>query len=84
MLNSDVEIEITPDNVTFTEKGSVVSFEQLSAGYKGVITIIADLLVRLSENQSYVENIKDFKGVVIIDEVELHLHPKWKYSFVKN
>jgi len=83
LLESDVEISIEPDKVTFTEKGSVVSFEQLSAGYKGVISIVADLLVRLSENQPYVEDIKAFKGVVVIDEVELHLHPKWKYSFVE-
>lgn len=83
LLNSDVEIDITPETVTFKEKGSVVTFEQLSAGYKGVITIITDLLVRLSENQPQVTNINEFKGIVLIDEVELHLHPKWKYNFVK-
>ena len=83
LLNSDVQIDITPETVTFKEKGSLVTFEQLSAGYKGVITIIADLLVRLSENQPQVTNISEFKGIVLIDEVELHLHPKWKYNFVK-
>ncbi|MEA1982661.1 MAG: AAA family ATPase [Campylobacterota bacterium] len=83
LLESDVEINIEPDKVTFAEKGSVVSFEQLSAGYKGVITIVADLLVRLSENQPYVKSIEEFRGIVVIDEVELHLHPKWKYSFVE-
>lgn len=83
LLNSDVEIEISPSAVTFSEKGSKVNFEQLSAGYRGVITIIADLLIRLSENQPDVKHLKEFKGIVIIDEVELHLHPKWKYSFVK-
>ncbi len=83
LLNSDVEIEITPETVTFKEKGSLVTFEQLSAGYKGVITIITDLLVRLSENQPQVTNVNEFKGIVLIDEVELHLHPKWKYNFVK-
>lgn len=83
LLNSDVEIDITPETVTFKEKGSLVTFEQLSAGYKGVITIIADLLVRLSDNQPNVSSIHEFKGIVLIDEVELHLHPKWKYSFVK-
>lgn len=83
LLNSDVEIDITPETVTFKEKGSLVNFEQLSAGYKGVITIIADLLVRLSDNQPNVSSIHEFKGIVLIDEVELHLHPKWKYSFVK-
>ena len=81
LLNSDIEIDISPDKVTFTEKGSEVSFEQLSAGYKGVITIICDMIARLSEKQQ-VEHIKEFQGVVLIDEVELHLHPKWQYSFM--
>ena len=67
--------------MTFTEKGSEVSFEQLSAGYRGVITIICDMIARLSEKQQ-VEHIKDFQGIVLIDEVELHLHPKWQYSFM--
>jgi predicted ATP-binding protein involved in virulence len=83
LLESDVQINIEPDKVTFIERGSEVNFEQLSAGYKGVITIVTDLLVRLSENQSDAESVKDFKGIVLIDEVELHLHPKWKYNFVK-
>jgi len=83
LLNKEVEIEITPDDVLFKERGSVVSFEQLSAGYKGVVTIICDLIARLYEKQPYVVDIKDFRGVVLIDEVELHLHPKWKYNFMK-
>jgi len=82
LLNKDIEINVTYRNVTFTEKGSEVSFEQLSEGYKGVITIICDLIARLSEKQQ-VEKISDFQGVVLIDEVELHLHPKWQYSFIQ-
>jgi predicted ATP-binding protein involved in virulence len=83
LLNSDIQIDIFPDKVVFTEKGSIVDFKQLSAGYKGVITILTDLLARLSENQPYVKKINDFKGIVLIDEIELHLHPKWKYDLVK-
>ncbi|MEA2099102.1 MAG: AAA family ATPase [Campylobacterota bacterium] len=83
LLNRDVEIKITATTVTFTEKDSeVLDFDRLSAGYKGVITIICDMLVRLSENQPFVTEIKDFQGVVLIDEVELHLHPKWEYNFM--
>ncbi len=81
LLNSDIEIDISPNGVTFTEKGAEVSFEQLSAGYKGVITIICDLIARLSEKQQ-VASITDFQGVVLIDEVELHLHPRWQYAFM--
>lgn len=83
ILNKDVEIEISSTEVIFKEKGSPVEFDRLSAGYKGVITILCDLLVRLAENQPYITDINDYQGVVLIDEVELHLHPKWKYNFVK-
>ena len=83
LLNSDIEIDVTPDKVAFLEKGSEVSFEQLSAGYRGVITIVCDLIARLSEKQK-VERISDFQGIVLIDEIELHLHPKWQYNFIKN
>jgi len=83
LLEKDIEIDIGTDKVSFHEKGASVEFEQLSAGYKGVITIVCDMISRLFENQPYVTNINEFKGVVIIDEVELHLHPKWKYDFMK-
>lgn len=84
LLNKEVAIEITPSKVIFTEKGAKeVEFERLSAGYKGVITIICDMLVRLSENQPHINEIQDYQGIVLIDEIELHLHPKWKYDFMK-
>jgi len=83
LLNSDIEIDISPNGVTFMEKGSKVSFDQLSAGYKGVVTIICDMIARLSEKQPYATQIQEFQGVVLIDEIELHLHPKWKYNFMQ-
>jgi len=87
LLSREIEIEIVPsmvadDGVEFREKGAPVTFDRLSAGYRSVIILICDLITRLSEKQS-VEDISQFQGVVLIDEVELHLHPKWKYNFMK-
>jgi len=81
LLNRDITIDVSYDKVIFKERGSEVSFEQLSAGYRGVITIICDMIERFSKKQD-VNDIKDFKGIVLIDEIELHLHPKWQYSFM--
>jgi len=81
LLNRDIDIDVSYNKVVFRERGSEVSFEQLSAGYRGVITIICDLIVRLSDKQE-VEKISEFKGIVLIDEIELHLHPKWQYAFM--
>lgn len=87
LLNREIEINIVPsmvadDGVEFREKDVPVTFNQLSAGYRSVIILICDLITRLSEKQS-VEDISQFQGIVLIDEVELHLHPKWKYSFMQ-
>jgi len=82
LLNENVEIKVDPKGVKFIERESEVSFEHLSAGYKGIINIITDLLARLAKSQPEIKDIKNFIGVVLIDEVELHLHPKWKYNFI--
>ena len=82
LLSSDVEIDISPDQVTFSQKGSEATFDQLSSGYQGVIIFICDLIARLAQDQPSVKSMEEFRGIVLIDEVELHLHPKWKYNFM--
>ncbi len=66
---------------------SDVDFNELSEGYKSTVIWLYDLVSRLIENQQErdeVKELKDFKGIVLIDEVDLYLHPKWKYDFVNN
>lgn len=82
LLNSDIDVSVSADGVKFFEKGFETPFEILSSGYKSVIKILVDLLYRLSQNQPYVSDIHQFCGIVLIDEVELHLHPKWEYDIV--
>ncbi len=82
LLDNNVEIFIER-NVIFKERGTEIKFEQLSEGYKNVITWVVDLLARLSENQPTIDKIQDFEGIVLVDEIGLHLHPKWEYSIIK-
>jgi predicted ATP-binding protein involved in virulence len=46
------------------------------------MTCVCDLLSRLAENQPNVTNTKDYQGVVLLDEIDLHLHPKWANTIV--
>jgi len=64
--------------------GGKVDFTELSEGYKSTIIWLYDLVSRLIKNQQKIKNLKDFKAIVLIDEVDLYLHPKWKYNFVYN
>ncbi|MCU0340590.1 MAG: AAA family ATPase [Spirosomaceae bacterium] len=59
-----------------------VTFTQLAAGYRNIIAMIGDMIYRLSTKQD-VSNLSDLEGIVIIDELELHLHPKYQKLFVQ-
>jgi len=83
ILNKDIDIKVSADSVEFIEKGSNVAFEQLSSGYRGVITIVCDIISKMYQKEPNISRVSDFGGVVLIDEVDLHLHPKWKYRFIK-
>ena len=52
--------------------------EQLSEGYKIVIAMVADLAARMAEANPKMKNPLNTNGIVLIDEVDLHLHPKWQ------
>lgn len=58
--------------------------EQLSEGYKIVIAMVADLAARMAEANPEMSNPLDAKGIVLIDEVDLHLHPKWQRTILQD
>ena len=85
ILIGDLKVEKDKDGkVSFKEDNKEINFETLSEGYKSTIIWICDLTARLIENQKEITKIADFKAIVLIDEVDLYLHPKWKYDFVHN
>ncbi|MEM8937948.1 MAG: AAA family ATPase [Bacteroidota bacterium] len=83
LLEKNVVLKIEGSEVTFTEKGTRLNFDQLSEGYKSIIIFISDLLFRLKQNQPDIKNVKDLYGIVLVDEIDLHLHPKWQRVLIK-
>jgi hypothetical protein len=75
--NNLTDIQINEGKVNFIERGSFVTINELSEGYKSVIIWGSDLLSRLVKLQPSVKDIGAFRGIVLVDEVDLHLHPKW-------
>lgn len=56
-----------------------IYFEYLSSGYKSSLALLLGLIQEIElryKNPS--KFIKDFDGVVLIDEIDLHLHPEWQ------
>jgi uncharacterized protein (TIGR02646 family) len=87
----DIQVESNlKRNVVYLEKDEEntnvparkVSFSQLAAGMRSIIGLTGDLLIRFMENQPD-RNFIDFEGIVLIDEFDNHLHPKWQRDLVK-
>lgn len=78
LLEKNVEIKVEGTGVSFIEKGTSLTFDQLSEGYKSILIFVSDLLYRLSKISTEGDTITDVKAVVLVDEIDLHLHPKWQ------
>lgn len=81
--NNLSDIQIVDGNVIFIERGTKVSINELSEGYKSVVIWVSDLLSRLSKLQLDVKTTQEFRGIVLVDEIDLHLHPKWGFSITQ-
>lgn len=83
LLEKNVKIEIAEAKVNFIEKGVELDFPQLSEGYKSILIFVSDLLYRFTQAYKNAPIDTPIKGVVMVDEIDLHLHPKWQRVVVK-
>ena len=64
--------------VWFRMSSGTVQFSQLSLGYQTVIAWMVDIAWRMLTHYPDRENPLREPAVVIVDEIDLHLHPKWQ------
>lgn len=55
--------------------GQLTPIDRLSEGYKSLFAMSVDVMRKLLETA---DNLEEARGVALIDEVETHLHPRWK------
>ncbi len=73
------EIRLQDRAVSYIEKGVQVPSSYLSAGHKSILAMIGDMLIRLFDaHPNEVTDPSELSGVVLIDELECHLHPSWQ------
>ena len=65
---------------TGKESGKVeeLALDQLSGGYRITLALAADLARRMAQGNPHLDDPLQSEAVVLIDEVELHLHPSWQ------
>jgi predicted ATP-binding protein involved in virulence len=79
-LASPDHFELTPNGIKVTGHWGTSELSELSDGYQAVINWVLDLLSWwfLRENGKSQWDLSSLRGVVLIDEIEQHLHPRWQ------
>lgn len=80
----NLRIEDRPTRFVITKDGNDINFERLSDGEKCYITLVLDIARRLSLLNDGSASILDGEQIILIDEVDLHLHPAWQLKVISN
>lgn len=76
-------IKRNPLRMQLEKEGIILSVEQLSQGERDLLALVGDLTRRIVIANPARVNPLEGDGIVLIDEIELHLHPKWQRNVVQ-
>src|SRR6185312_16700407 len=80
LLGPDDSIKRGPDRIEVILRGECpVPLRQLSDGFQSVVALAADVMKSLLER---FPTMAEADGIVLVDEIETHLHPAWKIQIV--
>jgi predicted ATP-binding protein involved in virulence len=75
-------LEFVRPSLVISKAGFELSFDQLSGGERVLVALAGDIARRLAiANPKHADPLQG-EGVVLIDEVDLHLHPEWQAKVI--
>lgn len=88
---SDIQVDVPNRKILYIEKEPTedgdtynpVTFEQLASGFRSLILMVGDMIIRLFKSQPTINEPSELAGIVIIDELDLHWHPKLQRDLPK-
>ena len=79
----DLRVRRSPAlRMTISKAGEELVINQLSDGEKCLLAMVGDLARRLSIANPDLEDPLKGEGIILIDELELHLHPQWQRGVI--
>jgi predicted ATP-binding protein involved in virulence len=75
---SNIRVSRNPLQMKIDKDGLTLSVNQLSDGEKIYIALVGDLCRRLALANPTLQDPLKGEGIVLIDELDLHLHPQWQ------
>ncbi|MEI6332156.1 MAG: AAA family ATPase [Pseudanabaena sp. ELA645] len=71
-------------HMAIDKNGETLNVSQLSQGEKSLMTLVGDIARRLAMLNPSLMNPLTGYGIILIDEVDLHLHPSWQRSLCES
>ena len=77
-------VEYTRDfeDITYTENGKTMPVNYLSAGYQSLLWMLMEISFRIALLNPEMSNYSQAEGIVLIDEIDMHLHPRWQWKIL--
>lgn len=69
-------------HMSVDKNGETLNVLQLSQGEKSLMALVGDIARRLAMMNPALDNPLHGDGIVLIDEVDMHLHPSWQRSII--
>lgn len=79
---TNLTVRRNPLRMEVEKKGKRLTVNQLSDGEKCLMAMVGDLARRMAIANPVRPNPLEGEGVILIDEIDLHLHPKWQRMIV--
>lgn len=79
---TEPHIQAIPLRFMVRKNGLSLAIDQLSDGYKTLFGLVIDLSARMAMGNPHLDDPLQSPAVVMIDEVDLHLHPAWQRTVI--
>jgi predicted ATP-binding protein involved in virulence len=80
---SRLRVQRIPYRLVATKNGAEYALDQLSDGERGLLAMVGDLAYRLTIANREIPDPLQSEALVLIDEIEQHLHPGWQRLVVR-
>jgi len=78
----DLRVKRNPLRMTVNKNTQELIIDQLSDGEKCLLAMVGDIARRLAIANPSLDDPLQGEGIVLIDEIELHLHPQWQHKII--
>ena len=86
---SELTFDLERDELVVARSGAegrvLESLHSMSDGYRNTLSLVADIAYRMATlNPALLDDVLETPGIIMIDEVDLHLHPLWQARILRD